>query len=154
MVNHDILKKVPLFEGFTDADLKAVAAQATEKDLIAGESVFDEGSPALALYIVRSGTIEIKKRGSDDEQKIATFASGSIFGEMAMLDRAKRAAGAVAKENSKIVEISYENLEQVLQSNKEAGYKFYRTVALTLCKRIRLTNVDLAQLKDLKLKSL
>lgn len=154
MIAHDTLKKVSLFEGFTDAELKTVLAKASEKDLIAGESVFDEGSPALSLYVVLDGTIEIKKRGAEDEQKIAAFAKGSVIGEMAMLDRAKRAAGAVARENSKLLELSFENLEQALSANKDAGLKFYRALALTLCKRIRLTTVDLAQLKDMKLKTL
>lgn len=154
MVNTDLLKKVYLFEGFSESELQAIAGQIREKEMIAGDYVFDEGSTATAMYIVKQGTVEILKKGTDDEQKVAAFSGGSHFGEMAFLDRSPRAASAMAKENLKLLELPYAGLEQLIQGNKELGLKFYRNAAQSLSRRVRQTTTDLSTLKELKLRHL
>src|SRR5262249_8657161 len=101
-----------------------------------------------------NGTIEILKKGGDDEQRVATFSSGSHFGEMAFLDKSPRAASAQAKEPAKLLELRYASLEQLMQTQKDVGIKFYRNFAQALSRRIRQTTTDLSTLKDIKLRHL
>lgn len=56
----------------------------------AGETVFEEGSVARELYIVRSGAVAIHQGG----EEIARYVTGEAFGEMDLLGQAGRTATA------------------------------------------------------------
>lgn len=153
MVNTELLKKFYLFEGFTDAELQVIAQRVNEKEVIEGDYIFDEAAHAQAMYIIKSGTIEILKQGSEgEEQRLANLSTGSHFGEMAFVDHSPRAASAMVREGGKLLEIPYADLEQVLSENHEIGMKLYRNLALVLSRRIRQTTTDWSHLRELKLR--
>jgi CRP-like cAMP-binding protein len=153
MADLQILKKGYLFESLDSDELAIIAELVTERDIIAGDNVFDEGDDASSLYMIRQGTIEIRKMGpGGTEHPVAQLVAGSHFGEMAFVDHAKRAAAAYAPENTKVLEIKYADLEQLIGSNPKIGLKIYRSLAAILCRRIRTTTGDLSSLKELKLR--
>lgn len=151
--NIEFLKKGYLFENLFPEELEAVAQIAKEKDIIAGDYVFDEGAEATALYIIKAGSVEILKKGSGgDEQTVTQLSAGSFFGEMAFIDRAPRAAAVMSREITKLIEIGYNDLETLIKSQPAIGNKMFRSMAAVLCRRIRQTTSDLSSLKELKLR--
>src|SRR5262245_8534904 len=107
-MNTQLLKKGSLFQELAADELEAIAEIVKEKDVIAGDYVFDEGAAATSLYVIKHGTVEILKKGSGgDEQTVTQLTGGSHFGEMAFIDREPRAAAAMAKENVGLLEINY-----------------------------------------------
>jgi CRP/FNR family cyclic AMP-dependent transcriptional regulator len=147
------LAKVALFQGLSEAELTELAAIAQARDVIAGDSIFTEGSPASSFFVIQLGSVEILKQGaSGDVQKIVTLGTGSHFGEMAFLDDAPRAASAVARESSRLIEFPFHELEALFERKREIGYPLYRTLARSLARRIRQTTLDLTHLKELKLR--
>jgi CRP/FNR family cyclic AMP-dependent transcriptional regulator len=63
----------------------------------AGETIFNFGDPGNALYIVRSGEIEIFVRNDEGEKIILeTSKPGDVFGEVSMLDNGPRTAWVAA----------------------------------------------------------
>jgi CRP/FNR family cyclic AMP-dependent transcriptional regulator len=153
MIDANTLAKVTLLHGLNEAELTELVAIARERDVIAGDSVFTEGAPATSFFILQLGSIEILKQGQGgDAQKIATLGTGSHFGEMAFLDEAPRAASAVARESSRLIEIPFRDLEALFERHREIGFKLYRTLATALARRIRQTTLDLTNLKELKLR--
>jgi CRP-like cAMP-binding protein len=154
-MNTQLLKKGFLFESLTADELEAISEIVTEKDVIAGDYVFDEGASATSLFVIKSGTIEILKKGSGgDEQTVAHLSPGSHFGEMAFIDKEPRAAAAMAKENVKLLEIKYADLDHLINAKPPIGHNIYKALATTLCRRIRQTTNNLSSLKELKLKHL
>lgn len=149
---NQFLTKCYLFEKLSPEELDAVQEIAKERDVIAGDCVFDEGAAATALYIIRHGSVEILKKSGDEDIRVAELSSGSHFGEMSFLDRAPRGASVVARENLKLVEIEFEALEKLLTAKQTMGFKVFRSMAAVLSKRIRTTTNDLSSLKQLKLK--
>lgn len=153
MATTELLKKGTLFEMLTEEELEDLAKIVKERDVIAGDYVFDEGSEANCLFIVKHGAVEIIKSGkSGDDLRIAAFSSGVHFGEMAFVDRQPRAAGAMATENTKLLEVPFDALEAVVRKNADVGLKIYKALAQALCRRIRNTTNDFTSLKDLKLR--
>jgi CRP/FNR family cyclic AMP-dependent transcriptional regulator len=76
------------------------AALAERIDLLrysAGETIFNFGDPGNALYIVRSGEIEIFIRNDEGEKIVLeTSKPGDVFGEVSMLDNGPRTAWVAA----------------------------------------------------------
>lgn len=80
-----------------------------------GESVFTEGEPGDAAYVVESGTVEIYKKVEGERVRLATLNAGELFGEMAIIDGSERMASAVALEYSVVIKITRYMLEAKLE---------------------------------------
>ncbi len=152
--NENPLLKCYLFEKLSEDELDAVHGLAKERDVIAGDYVFDEGAEATALYLIRYGSVQILKKSGDEEVRLTELSAGSHFGEMSFLDRSPRAASVMARENVKLLEISFDALEKLFSEKHEMALKVFRSMATVLSKRIRTTSNDLSSLKQLKLKHL
>lgn len=61
-----------------------------------GDTLFNEGDPSDAMYVVKSGGIAITKRKGEGEIELARIMPGQLFGEMAFFDNKPRSAGAKA----------------------------------------------------------
>ena len=79
-----------------------------------GKTVFQEGDPGDAAYIVESGSVGIFKSVEGEDVQLATMNMGELFGEMAIIDGSKRMAHAVALEDSVIVCLPRAGLEAML----------------------------------------
>lgn len=61
-----------------------------------GEVVFEEGDSGDSLFMIMSGQVEILKRFGDSQETVRSLGPGEYFGEMALLGRHPRSAGARA----------------------------------------------------------
>jgi NADH dehydrogenase len=69
---------------------------ATQAHYEPGEMVFEEGDMGDSLFMILSGQVEVSKRIGEESQHIGTLGAGEYFGEMALLGRRPRSAGARA----------------------------------------------------------
>ncbi len=79
-----------------------------------GEVLFREGDPGNAPFIVDSGRVGIYKIVEGEEIELATLKAGELFGEMAIVDGSKRMANAHALEESVVIEIPSQTVENRL----------------------------------------
>jgi NADH:ubiquinone reductase (H+-translocating) len=61
-----------------------------------GETVFEEGDSGDSLYMILAGRVEVLKRYGAETQVVRELGPGEYFGEMALLGRHPRSAGARA----------------------------------------------------------
>jgi CRP/FNR family transcriptional regulator, cyclic AMP receptor protein len=64
----DFFKQVSLFEDLTQGDLRRLARIVHERTYRDGEYIFEQGKPGTALYLVRSGVVEILRRKRNGEE--------------------------------------------------------------------------------------
>lgn len=148
-MNTSYLKSIYLFAEFTDSELSKVAAIATEKEFIAGQDIFTHGQKANSFFVVTMGTVKVATNsGSGDEIKIRNLGSGSHFGEMSFMDQEPRSATVSATESSRVIEIPYQQLTSLLESDSVLALKLYRSLARFLTKRLRSTTEDLNLLRS------
>jgi CRP-like cAMP-binding protein len=151
-------KQTPLFNACDDKVLHLIADGATALSLSPGQGLFVEGDAADRLYIVKSGTLVLKKSTSKGEEDLIKIGARSVLGEMALVSVAgsgqyeKRSTSAEAIEGTQLIEIPFAHLEKVLSSHAETGLQFYKNLAINLSGRIRNTVQELASVRSLRLR--
>lgn len=70
----------------------------------AGESVIKEGEDGEELFMIESGTLECTKvfKGNTEPTHLKNYEPGDVFGELALLYNAPRAATITAKTNAEL----------------------------------------------------
>lgn len=141
----ELLKKIRLFEGLTDDELRQVRRICQEENAAKGTVIFQEGTFGDKCYIVLDGEIRISKFiPGIGEEALAVLKPGDYFGEMALIDDFPRSAHAIANTDVDLLTISKSEMDELLFFNKEIAYKMLWTFCRTLSARLRETNEKIA----------
>jgi len=90
------LKAIQMFEELNPEDLAELARQGREVWFAPGEALCREGEAAHEIYVLLDGEVSIVRRDGGVDRVIGTEGSGSVIGEMAILDPAPRRATVLA----------------------------------------------------------
>ena len=90
------LQQAFMFMSLDEKDLKVVIDAMDEKQYQAGNSVITEGEPGDVLYIVENGKLSCHKIIDEKSKFLKNYGSGDVFGELALLYNAPRAATITA----------------------------------------------------------
>src|SRR5262245_56125603 len=115
MSQHDLLATAPVFRDLSPAELSAIEAICQPGDLGPGDTLFNAGSPAEAIYIVALGTMEMTIPGH--EKRFARFGTGQLFGLAALLLEEGYPGTTVAVETTHLVKIPAAGLEALFAKN-------------------------------------
>lgn len=141
------LSALSLFRSLAPKEAGKINEIAEPLDYLAGEYLFHEGEPGDALYIIREGSVEIRKKGIDDsEQVIASLGQFSMIGEMSLITDAPRNASAVAVELTRALKIRKKIFQQMLESDSLPAYKICLAIARVLAYRLDQTDKNLVGL--------
>jgi CRP-like cAMP-binding protein len=122
------LRVVPAFTGLDDNTLLQVVGASANLFWSAGTCVFEKGTPGNALYIVLSGEVAIVDVADEGEVEIARIGPGDFFGEVALLMFSSHSKRARALEDSELLVLPKESLQELLATNPELGDEFRRKV--------------------------
>lgn len=120
-------------------DVALLGSKAKPVFFAPGESLIKEGTPAPGFYMIRSGEAEVH-RGT---MKLATLTVGDVCGEMSFLEASNASASVVASKASTVEFLSADELSDVFLSFPHLASRFYRSMALTLSRRLRATSQQL-----------
>ena len=110
-----LLENIPLFALLDDVERGKLAAQLDVVEHRAGEYLFRVGDPGDALYIVRSGEVEIFVQNDTGERIVlAHNHAGDMTGELSLLDGGPRTASALATEDVEALRLDRDDLNQFL----------------------------------------
>jgi CRP-like cAMP-binding protein len=86
------------FQGLGDTEARAVAQMLEPVPLEAGQTLFRQGDPGNALYLLVAGQLEVRIAVRDgEEHPCATLDAGAVFGEIGPLLDEPRTATVVAQ---------------------------------------------------------
>jgi CRP-like cAMP-binding protein len=111
-----------------------------------GDVVFREGDAGSSIYQVLSGSAAvIANYGTEDEKVLTELHAGDYFGEMAVIEIARRSAAVVATEDrTSIAEVDASDLSGYLEEHKgETG-----AIARHLSRRLRELTTDYTEVCD------
>lgn len=142
----EFLTEVAIFSDLTAAQRSILTARLTSEDLPQGHVLFTQGDPGDALYIVRSGSIEIAvQTGSNEELPVATLHPGDFLGEMSIFDHAPRSATCRAREPATVLRLDEDVFSALISAEPTAAISImYRMLAIT-AERLENTSVLLSE---------
>ncbi len=140
----DLFKNVYLFKDFSPQELESLSSISKVETFNPGDEVFSQGDAALALFVIKFGTVRIRRSGKENAVDIAQLGTGGHFGEMPFLDGESRSATVQAVERTEIIRIDFDKLRSLLESTPSMAVKVYKALAVFLCGRLRLTTMDLS----------
>ena len=103
------LKRIPLFSGASEEELKQVAAFAQSKEVPEGEVVVSEGGFSRELLAIEEGTAEVTRDGDH----IADLGPGDVFGEAGMLDDSMRSATVTATSRMRVISLGHFEVQRL-----------------------------------------
>lgn len=101
--------------------------------LSAGQVVFSEGEVGREMFIVRTGSVELRI----GDQVVETVEQGGVFGELALVDPAPRSATAVAGPDCTLVLVEEGSFNDLLRRVPGLGLEIMRVMARRLRKASR-----------------
>jgi CRP-like cAMP-binding protein len=97
-----------------------------------GAVLFNEGDEGEDMYIIQSGKVAIKKRVPHGEVVVAVLEKGDFFGEMALLERIPRTAGAEMVEAGDLIVLGSQDFDDILKNIPEMAVRMLRKYSLRL----------------------
>jgi CRP-like cAMP-binding protein len=129
------LEQCVLFQHVDVAGLDACLACLRLRRYRKDETIFHQGDPGDALYVVASGRVKVVLPSPDTGEPaiLATLARGQFFGELAMLDGQPHSASVVALEPTEALVLGREDFERLFESEPSIR----RSLVLALARELR-----------------
>jgi len=129
----DVLRRVPLFESLTEADLQSFAELVRERSYPRGSVIVFEEDPGDALYVVAAGQVKVVLVAEDGREVIlSVLGPGSFFGEMAILDEGPRSAHVIAMEESNLLILRRDDFHARLRAMPEVAISLLKEISRRL----------------------
>ena len=141
------LDRLPLVSDFTADQIERLRGWLEPAAWSAGEVVFRSGDPGSSLYLVTQGRASVHILHDDGDIRLATFAPGAVFGELALLDRGPRSATITADEDLKAFGLSDASFAVLCQQQPDLAIKLLTALGRELSVRIRYANMTIQQLE-------
>jgi CRP-like cAMP-binding protein len=113
----DWLAEVSFFDGFTREQLRRVAALSSEAEVPAGTVIIDQGDAGTECFVIVEGVASVYVANDH----VATLHSGSMAGEMALVDHRPRTATVVADTPLKLLRFDARQFRTLLDEMPKAS---------------------------------
>jgi CRP/FNR family transcriptional regulator, cyclic AMP receptor protein len=143
------LSKSKLAVELNDEERRILAGAMTLRDLQHGEILVREGSADDHLYVVASGVLGVVKgAGLEEEVTINAIRPGDVVGELSFLDGATRYASLVALSDTRVLGLSRDALEGLLETRPKVVYHVMRAIVRVVHEIQRRLSMQTAELTN------
>ena len=132
-----LLESVPLFAGLSRRQLGKLLVKFFEKEYRPGETIFMEGEPGKALFIILAGTVSICRALGEGEEILVTLTAGGYFGELALIDDQPRFASARVTEASRLLILYRSDFEDLMEGQRTLAIQVMGNLLKTLAGYVR-----------------
>ncbi|HLE28994.1 MAG TPA: Crp/Fnr family transcriptional regulator [Anaerolineales bacterium] len=134
----ELLARLPLFNGLTQAELSAVAPWFNESRFERDEFIFFEGDPATRFWVAKDGQVKIVKYGEEGKEIVLEVISpGELFGGATML-MAQQPATAQALSNVTALSLPVEEYKRLLRNYPAVAVRVIEVLGERLLGVIRM----------------
>jgi len=131
-----------------DEERRVLAEAMTLRDLKHGEVLVEEGSTDDHLYVVADGVLGVvKAAGTPNELTLNAIRPGDVVGELSFLDGSQRYASLVALSDTRVLGLSRDALEGLLETPKVV-YHVMRAIVRVVHEIQRRLSMQTAELTN------
>ena len=135
LTDPSILTEVAHLRELSPAERAALAERIDLHNYAAGQTIFSYGDPGHALYIIRSGEVEIFLKNDQGEKIVLeTSGPGDVFGEISLLDDGPRTAWVAAISDVEVLRLDREHFEDYVRLYTPAALNLLSVAARRLRK--------------------
>lgn len=140
--------QLDVFAGMNDDELSIMSAMLTRHVYRKGDIVFKQGDEGRELYIIAKGSASARLRlpGNGRETRLITFAAGTVFGEIALLDQEARSATIEADDDLVCYVLDHAAFEILAREHPQAAIKVLSNLGRELGARLRRANRTIMEL--------
>ncbi len=137
----EALRRIPLFANLESGKLKLLAFTSERLNFAPGETVFRQGDPGDAAYVIIAGDVDILVETPKGPAKVATLGRNMIVGEIAILCDVPRTATVVAASALTVLRIDKETFYRLINEFPAMAIEIMRELA----GRVERMNVQLRE---------
>ena len=131
---NDALRACGLFTQADEATIDALAAALRIRRFRKAETIFHQGDPGDALFIVASGSVKVVLPSDEGAESaiVAILGPGEFFGELAILDGAPHSATIVAIEPTETLVLHRDEFLRLIDSQVELRRALLASLAVEI----------------------
>jgi CRP-like cAMP-binding protein len=134
----DLVRRAPLFEGFSRWEARKVVLLGGLASVGAGELMISKGDRGREMYLVVTGRLRAFDRYPDGRERLLTVLEpGAVFGEVALVGENVRTAYVAAETDAEVLRLDLDALERIRRRFPYTGAKLFRNLARVLAERLR-----------------
>jgi CRP-like cAMP-binding protein len=134
------LAEVGLFADFTPDDLAVIERHLQRAAYRPGNVILREGDPGNELLVLTKGYASASLELTNANIRLATFAPGTIFGELALLDAKARSATVIADDEVVCYALSRSDFAAIAAKSPNLAIRLLVAVGRELSGRLRTAN--------------
>lgn len=144
------LDRLGVLEGLNEPERSIVRSLLVRRTFAPGEVVIKEGSADRDLFLIAHGTasVRVDLPGSKGQRRVASFSAGTVFGELALLDRQPRSATVTADEVVVCYVLSEDAFHALGRDHAAIAIKLLTNLGRELSRRLRRANAMIAELES------
>lgn len=148
MEGFEFLKKTSLFEELNLQEMKLIYDLCEKVSFKEGDYIIKEDTPGVAFFIIKRGSVTVRKAHEEGDEILAHLLPGEHFGEMSILDTVNTSANIIAEESVEVFQLDREEFLKMLDTYDMIALKIYRAFLRTLSQRLRISSDKVAYLKS------
>jgi anti-anti-sigma regulatory factor len=141
------LEDMSLLRDLTSDQVARLIPHLQRQEWTAGNTVFEQGDPGKYLFFVTCGRASARLQSGGGGIRLATFAPGTVFGELALLDGRPRSATVTADDALTTYALSDEGFRSLQAREPEVAIKILAALGGELSHRLRQANMTIHQLE-------
>ncbi len=138
------LSQTALAAGLDKSQTDALEGYLARRRFEAGGIIFRIGDVGDSLFVASDSVVDILVPLNGGHQKrVASFAPGMVFGEMALLEGKPRSADAKLQGSGTVWELSRERMAEIELAHPKIARQILLNLSRSLAMRLRMTTVEL-----------
>jgi len=140
------LPVLPVFRRFSAPEIETIAGLATASGMERGETIFEQGTPSTACYLVVRGAVEIAHTRHGRRHRVGILGPGRLCGVLALIEGQPHSLGGMAREQVTLLALDKVAFDRLFSGDDKVAAKFQDAINQELLQALARTNNHLTRL--------